>query len=54
MSSVTERDNYKMPKIFTGELTPEIRKKREECKAEAQERKEKIKQIYENKKAALV
>ena len=27
MNTVTERDNYKMPELFTGEITPEIRRK---------------------------
>lgn len=51
---VTERDNYKMPELFTGEVTPEIRKKMAKNKAEVEKRKQQLKEVYRKRKASII
>ncbi len=50
---VAERDDYKMPPLFKGEITPEIQKKKEEAHQRAMEIKKKMDKIYNEKKRAL-
>ena len=51
---VTEKDNYKMPPLFTGEYTPEILEKKRRLQKKADEDLKKIKKVYEQRKTALV
>ena len=50
---VTEKDDYKMPPLFSGEYTPEILEKKRRQKAKADEELRKLKEIYEKRKAAM-
>lgn len=51
---VTERDDHKMPPLFTGKMTPEIAKKKEEAHKRAMELRKKMNRTYAEKKMALV
>lgn len=53
MSTVTEKDDYKMPELFSGEYTPEIRKKIAENKADAEKRKARLKKAVRKRKATM-
>ena len=54
MSTVTERDNYKMPELFTGEITPEIKRKVAQNKVDIEKRKAKLKAIYKKRNNTTV
>lgn len=47
---VTERDNYKMPELYTGEYTPEILRKKKEAHKKAMKLREKMDKIYAERK----
>ena len=51
---VTERDDYKMPPLFTGEYTPEVRKQIAENKKDVEKRKAKLMEVYRERKAEKV
>ncbi len=46
MGKVSERDNYEMPMPYTGEITPEILKKKAEVHAEAEKKEAELKKKH--------
>ena len=45
MNTVTERDNYKTPELFSGGITPEVKRKVAQNKVDVEKRKAKLKAI---------
>ena len=51
---VTERDDYKMPPLFTGEYTTEILEEKRKYKIKAEKKMKELKKIYEERKKVAV
>ena len=51
---VTERDDYKMPPLFTGEYTPKVLEEKREYKLKAEKKMTELEKIYEERKKAAI
>ena len=50
---IAERDDYKMPPLFTGEYTPEILEEKRKHNLEAERKLEELKKVFEERKKAV-